>query len=77
MSEQRSLSETYTGISRLKYKLESQTLKEWAIKYGIVDLAYNVGSSHEIYLGNVRVEIGNLSANDKALIQKVIDWIVA
>lgn len=67
--------ETYTEISQLKYQLENPTLREWAVKYGIVDLAYNIGSSPEIYLGNVHVDRKNLSVNDKTLIQKVIDWI--
>lgn len=69
--------ETYTEISQLKYQLENQTLREWAIKYGIIDLVYNIGSFHEVYLGNVLVERKKLSSNDKTLIQKVIDWIVA
>lgn len=66
---------TYTEISQLKYELESPTLKEWAIKYGIVDLAYKIGCSPECYLGNVLVVRKNLSANDQAVVQKVIDWI--
>ena len=66
---------TYTEISQLKYELESTTLKEWAIKYGIVDLAYNIDRFPEFYLGNELVVRKNLSANDKAVVQKVIDWI--
>lgn len=66
---------TYTEISQLKYELESPTLKEWAIKYGIVDLAYNIDRFPEFYLGNELVVRKNLTANDKAVVQKVIDWI--
>lgn len=66
---------THTEISQLKYELEDPTLKEWAIKYGIVDLAYNINRSPEFYFGNELVVRKNLSANDKAVVQKVIDWI--
>ena len=66
---------TYTEISQLKYELESPTLKEWAIKYGIVDLVYIIDSCPEFYLGSELVVRKNLSANDKAVVQKVIDWI--
>lgn len=66
---------TYTEISQLKYELEIPTLKEWAFKYGIVDLAYNIDRFPEFYLGNELVVRKNLSANDKAVVQKVIDWI--
>lgn len=59
---------TYAEISQMKYELESPTLKEWAIKYGIVDLAYNIDRSPECYLENELVVRKNLSANDKAVV---------
>lgn len=65
---------TYTGISQLKYDLADRTLREWAFKYGIVDLAGRIDSCPEMYLGGVFVDRTRLSANDKAVIRRVVDW---
>lgn len=67
--------ETYEQISRLKYDLESKTLKDWALKYGIVDLARRIGSFKEIYLGSVLIRRSDLPTNDKDVIKRVRLWL--
>lgn len=66
---------SYTEISQLKYKLEDQTLREWAVKFGIVDIASKIEVYPKICLGSVIVDRRMLSSNDKSVIQKVIDWL--
>lgn len=67
--------ETYEQISRLKYDLEDKTLKDWALKYGITDLASLIETHKEIYLGGVMIRKRDLSANDKDIIKRVFSWL--
>ena len=59
----------------MKYDLESKTLKDWALKYGIVDLARRIGTFKEIYLGSVLIRRSDLPTNDKDVIKRVRLWI--
>lgn len=67
--------ETYTKINQLKYDLENETLREWAVKFGIVDVASKIEAYPKICLGNVIVDRRTLSSNDKSVIQKVVGWL--
>ena len=67
--------ESYEQISRLKYDLEDKTLKYWALKYGITDLASLIETHKEICLGGVMVRKRDLSANDKDIVKRVFSWL--
>lgn len=67
--------ETYEQISGLKYDLEDKTLKDWALKYGITDLASLIETHKEIYLGGVMIRKRDLSVNDKVIIKRVFLWL--
>ena len=67
--------ETYEQINRLKYNIENKTLKDWALKFGITDLASLLETHRELYLGGTMVRRKDLSANDRDIIKRVFSWL--
>lgn len=65
---------SYGVLNRLKYDLENKVLREWALKYGVVDTACIVESHRDVYLGGERVQWKSLSKNDKDILLKAVLW---
>lgn len=63
-----------TQLSVLKYKLQHPKLKEWAVKYGLLDLVRNMYCAPELSLGGLWIDNKfrqSLCENDKAIIAAV------
>lgn len=63
-----------TQLNVLKYKLQHPKLKEWAVKYGLLDLVRNMYYAPELSLGGLWIDNKfrqSLCENDKAIINAV------
>lgn len=63
-----------TQLNVLKYKLQHPKLKEWAVKYGLLDLVRRMYYLEEVYIGGVMIDNKfrqSLCENDKAIIAAV------
>lgn len=63
----------------LKYDIQNKVLKEWALKYGVLDLVMIMCSFKELYLGNTFIDNkfrSSLSTNDKMIINAVYEFII-
>lgn len=63
-----------TQLSVLKYKLQHPKLKEWAVKYGLLDLVRRMYYLEEVYIGGFMIDNKfrqSLCENDKAIIAAV------
>lgn len=70
-------------LSELKYKWENQVLREWSIKFGIIDCVRTIhdilrNPSNYGFLGETRIDrkfINELSYSDRVLFNAVTAWI--
>ena len=63
-----------TQLNVLKYKLQHPRLKEWAVKYGLLDLVRKMYCAPELSLGGLWIDNKfrqSLCENDKAIITAV------
>lgn len=63
-----------TQLNMLKYKLQHPRLKEWAVKFGLLDLVRNMYCAPELSLGGLWIDNKfrqSLCENDKAIISAV------
>lgn len=63
-----------TQLNVLKYKLQHPKLKEWAVKYGLLDLVRNMYCAPELSLGGLWIDNKfrqSLCENDKSIIAAV------
>lgn len=63
-----------TRLNVLKYKLQHPKLKEWAVKYGLLDLVRNMYCAPELSLGGLWIDNKfrqSLCENDKMIINAV------
>ena len=64
----------------LKYKVENPFLREWSLKYGVVDCMTKVQSCLKAgfgYMGRQRIDrsfLESLSYNDRCLYNGVVAW---
>lgn len=63
----------------LKYDIQNKVLKEWAFKYGLLDLVMKMYSFKELHLGNTLIDNkfrSSLNTNDKMIINAVYEFII-
>lgn len=73
---------TYNDICLMKYDLQHKGLRDWAIRYGIIDLVWKIKgcltSAGYGYLGNIKISrhfLNTLSSHDKEILDKAKSFI--
>lgn len=72
---------TTEQIFSLKYKIENSFLREWSMKYGVIDCIRKIRLCLEAgfgYMGGQRIDrnfIASLSYNDRCIYNGVVAWL--